>query len=129
MGGLMLANTNTSTEKTTVAHAAKTMRTVARGPWLLPFASVGSGAQAVALGDAGVPLAMPSVQTVSGSATAAASAIITDYGAMYKKLGGNWVGKLDPGTNQTHWENHGKMVFVSTPSAVCLCYDICLDFA
>ena len=115
MGGLILARNASDT--TAVAHAAKTLRTVARGPWLLPFAAARSGAEAVALGDAGVPLAMPSVQPLGGgTATDVATAITKDYAVMFKMLGADWRGTLG-GNNLTTWKSHGKMVFVASLDA------------
>jgi hypothetical protein len=115
MGGLVLANNHSNSKA--VAAAAKTLRTVARGPWLLPFASAASAADAVALGAVGVPLAMPSVNVVSGSAIAAATAIATDYAVLYEELGSHWRSHLNPGNNRTEYKNHGNMVFVASLDA------------
>lgn len=114
MGGLVLA-TNSS-DSAAVAHAAKALRTTARGPWLLPFAAAQSGVDAVALGEAGVPMAMPSVSPVVGTATDAAAAIAKDYSDMYKMLRADWRGTKG-GDNRTHWKNHGKMVFIASLDA------------
>ena len=114
-GGLVLASNHS--DPTAVAHAAKTLRTVARGPWLLPFASAHSGSEAVGLGDAGVPLAMPAVPPLSGSAIDAATSIVKDYGSMYQMLSRSWRGSTAPGTNRTVWTNHAKMVFVASLDA------------
>eukprot|EP01043_Picozoa_sp_COSAG02_P051924 COSAG02_NODE_5526_length_4257_cov_3.577099_4_plen_780_part_00 len=114
MGGLVLSTNSSSLVAT--AHAARTLRTVARGPWLLPLASAQSGADAVKLGNAGVPLAMPSVQTWSGSATDIAAAIAADYGKMYLQMRTDWRG-TKASNNMTHWKRHGKMVFVASLDA------------
>ena len=114
MGGLVLANNHS--ELAAVAHAAETLRTSARGAWLLPFAAAASGTDAVALGAAGVPLAMASAD-LQGSAVEAASAIAASYGTMFAMLGRDWRGTVNTGTGQIEWRNHGKMVFVASLDA------------
>eukprot|EP01052_Picozoa_sp_SAG31_P058367 SAG31_NODE_17800_length_657_cov_1.152330_1_plen_150_part_10 len=114
-----------SAESTAISRAAMTLRTVARGPWLLPFASALSASQAAELGNSGVPLAMPSVRTLNDeNATAVASSIASEYSAMYQVLENNWRGTFHPfnasepdGPGQTLWKNHGKMVFVASLDA------------
>lgn len=114
MGGLVLSAN--SSNLAAIAHAAKVLRTIARGPWLLPMAAAQSGVAAVALGNAGVPLAMPSVPALSASATVIAAAIVKDYATMYQQLRMDWRGTKD-GNNVTHWKSHGKMVFVASLDA------------
>eukprot|EP01046_Picozoa_sp_COSAG06_P076261 COSAG06_NODE_24249_length_668_cov_1.075571_1_plen_128_part_00 len=91
-------------------RAASYLTKQARGGWLLPFVTAASTTQALALGKAGLPLAMPHVAaaadaspgagasgggTASAAATAeaAALAMVTSYAPMLDNmLGQHWEG-------------------------------------
>ena len=74
--------------------------------------------EAIALGKAGVPLAMPSVAATPGeTAVEAAAAIVKDYAQMHKMLASDWRGTLNENTNVTHWKAHNPMVFVASLDA------------
>jgi hypothetical protein len=64
----------------------------ARGGWLLPFVTASSTPQALALGEAGVPLAMPRVDAAAAGATAesAASDMVAAYAPMLRMLSKHW---------------------------------------
>ena len=87
--------------------AASYLTKQARGGWLLPFVTAASTTQALALGKAGLSLAMPSVaaaadavpgggegDTASATSTAeaAALAMVTSYAPMLDMLGQHWEG-------------------------------------
>ncbi|KAL1524011.1 hypothetical protein AB1Y20_018926 [Prymnesium parvum] len=115
MGGLILASN--ATDGAATAAAAATLRSTARGAWLLPFATASSAAAAVALGGAGVPLAMPAVRPTPGGAAAQAAAIAAEYGAMYLQLRAAATSSFDAAANRTLWRAGGKMVFVAALDA------------
>ena len=90
-GGFMIAKNvsgsdGTSADFAAAAAGAAALRTVARGWWLLPFATTSSGDSAVSLGDAGVALAAPAVPrqgVMARTAQEVAQAIAQKYGWLH----------------------------------------------
>ena len=122
-GGVVLADNHPNT--TAVLESAHTLKTTARGAWLLPFVSATSSIQALELGDGGTPLAMPRVAAASGvPAESAAYSMLSSYTPMYQMLTRHWtshqqcsqVGSVSHKciANQTLWKTNAPMVFTAS---------------
>lgn len=97
--------------------AAAAMRTVAQGGWLMPLATAASAADALALGRAGLPLAMPSTPAVAKgmAATEWARAVAAEYAPMRDMLGAAYEPK--PDTWPVQWVSKAPMGFVAALDA------------
>lgn len=115
MGGLMIAAHHPNL--TSVSLAAKSMAGVAQGAWLLPFAAANSASDAVALGELGVALAMPSLGGGHPTALAAAAAAAAEYGVMRAMLSIGWEGLPQSEEGGEVWARRGSMVFVASVNA------------
>ena len=97
----------------TAAKVAEALRTVGRGRWLLPFASADHAEAALALGEAGVPLAAPVVPP-QGSMQKNAQAVAQDIAAQYEPLRAQIARSYVPDpTGNGLWRNNATLGFVA----------------
>lgn len=116
--GLLLArDADDTSARNATAAAAAALRTSGQGSWLLPFAIASSASAALALGERGVPLAMPSVPAVGGTDPVAwAQAVVARYEPMRAMLAASYV-SYPCGAGCTRWRSVSDMPFVAALDA------------